>query len=77
MKDFISAVLLIIGVIIGIILLLAIIFGIGGLIWWGIGYFVVWAFGINFTWTFWHGLAVELVTTLLKGLLKITIKKEN
>lgn len=39
--------------------------GLQGLIFWGIGSFIIWAFGINFVFTFWHGLAISLIITIL------------
>lgn len=66
----------IIGIIIAVFLM-AIIFAFTGLIWWGVGSLVVFAFGINFTWTYLHGLAIAVLTWALKGIIKITVKKEN
>lgn len=64
------------GIILGIITFVAIVFGISGLIFWGIGTFTMWAFKISFTWTYWHGLAVAFITWVLSGRFKITIKKD-
>lgn len=66
-----------IGIIIGVILIFAICLALSGLIWWGVGAFVVWAFKIGFIWTFWHGIAIALLTFMLGGIFKVTIKKED
>lgn len=59
-----EAIIIILGVLIG----LAIICGICGLIFWGIGSFIIWAFGLGIVWTFWHGLAVAFIVSILKGI---------
>lgn len=41
-----------------------------GLIYWGIGAFVCWAFSIPFTFTFWHGLAIGFIVSILAGIFK-------
>ena len=64
-------------VIIIALFLFAIVLGVTGLIWWGVGSLVVFAFGINFTWTYLHGLAIAVLSWALKGVLKITVKKED
>lgn len=46
----------------------AIMYGLAGLVLWGIGSFIVWAFGIAFTFTFWHGLAIALIISILTGI---------
>ena len=53
--------------IIGLILI-ALFWGLEGLIFWGIGSFIVWAFGINFIFTFWHGLAIAFIVSILAGI---------
>lgn len=49
----------------GILIILAGVYGLGGVIFWGIGSFIVWAFGINFAFTFWHGLAIAFIVETL------------
>lgn len=66
----------ILGIILGVIALIAIAFALSGLIFWGIGAFIIWAFGIAFTWTFWHGLAVVFIVWILSSIFKVTIKKD-
>ena len=39
-----------------------------GLIIWGVGSFIVWAFGIAFTFTFWHGVAIAFIVSILTGI---------
>lgn len=56
--------------ILGVILGLAIGFGLSGLAFWGIGSFIIWAFGISFVWTYWHGLAVALIIWILSSIFK-------
>lgn len=46
----------------------AIMYGLVGLVLWGIGSFIVWAFGIAFTFTFWHGLAIAFIISILTGI---------
>lgn len=46
----------------------AVLYGISGIIFWGIGSFIVWAFGIAFTFTFWHGLAIAFIISILTGI---------
>jgi hypothetical protein len=46
----------------------AIMYGLAGLVLWGIGSFIVWAFGIAFTFTFWHGLAIAFIVSILTGI---------
>lgn len=60
MKLMIALLVAIIGIIIA--------FGISGLIFWGIGSFIIWAFGIAFTFTFWHGLAIAFIISILTGI---------
>lgn len=43
---------------------------IGTLIFWGIGNLFIWIFNINYIWTIWHGLAVEIIYIILKGIFK-------
>ncbi len=66
----------VLGVILGVIALIAIGFMLSGLIFWGIGAFIILAFGISFTWTFWHGLAVAFIVWILSSIFKVTIKKD-
>ena len=47
---------------------LALSYGLAGLVFWGIGSFIVWAFGIAFTFTFWHGLAIAFIVSILTGI---------
>lgn len=54
--------------IIALILAIALIYGLAGLIFWGIGSFIVWAFGLTFTVTFWHGLAIAFIVSILTGI---------
>lgn len=77
MKDGLYAGLGILGTILVIILLLVFVFGIQGLVLWGIGSFIVWAFKVNFVWTFWHGVAIAIVISLLRNAFEITVKKED
>ena len=72
MKD----VLLIIGLFILIFCLVLGCYGLGGLVWWGVGNFFIWAFNINFVWTYWHGLAMALVSSLIGGI-TIKVKSED
>ena len=53
-----------------IIIILVFLFGIliGSLIFWGLGNLVILVFKINYTWTFLHGLIVELIYLILKGI---------
>ena len=51
-----------------ILIALVVVYGISGLIFWGIGSFIVWAFGIAFTFTFWHGLAIAFIISILTGI---------
>ncbi len=66
----------VLGVILGIIALIAVGFMLSGLIFWGIGAFIIWAFGISFAWTFWHGLAVAFIVWILSSIFKVTVKKD-
>lgn len=50
---------------IGFLLLCAIGLALSGLLFWGIGVFITWAFAINFEWTFWHGMSITLILTVL------------
>lgn len=77
MKDVIESILLIIAGIVAVIIVLALVFGLIGLVYWGIGAFIIWAFAINFTWTFWHGLAAGLIISILQGVFTVRIKKED
>lgn len=43
-------------------------YGLEAFIIWGIGSFIVWAFGIAFTFTFWHGLAIAFIISILAGI---------
>lgn len=63
------------GAVIAVLMLIAFIIGFSGLIWWGVGSFVIWAFGINFVWTFWHGLALGVITSLLSPTVTIRTKE--
>lgn len=54
-----------IAIIMMILALVAVVYGLGGLVFWGIGSFVIWAFGINFVFTFWHGLAIAFIVETL------------
>lgn len=54
--------------IIALILAIALIYGLAGLIFWGIGSFIVWAFGLAFTVTFWHGLSIAFIVSILTGI---------
>ena len=56
------------------ILIVAIVFAIGGLIYWGIGSLVCVVFDINYNWTFLHGITTQLVVFALSGIFNITIK---
>lgn len=47
---------------------LALSYGLAGLVFWGIGSFIVWAFGINFVFTFWHGIAIAFIVSILTGI---------
>ncbi len=55
--------LIAIGIIIGIEALSAVIL-------WGIGSFIIWTFGISFTFTFWHGLALSFIISILASIFK-------
>lgn len=50
------------------LLLVAVIIGLQGLIYWGIGYFVCWAFSIPFVFTYWHGLAIAFIVSTLSSI---------
>lgn len=41
-----------------------------GLILWGICSFIIWAFGISFTFTFWHGLAISFIISILASIFR-------
>ena len=41
-----------------------------GLMIWGIGNLIIWAFGLTFTFTFWMGLCIAIVLTILSGTFK-------
>lgn len=41
-----------------------------GLILWGICSFIIWAFGISFTFTFWHGLAMSFIISILASIFR-------
>ena len=53
-----------------LIFLIAVIlaYGLAGLVFWGIGSFIIWAFGIAFTFTFWHGVAIAFIVSILAGI---------
>ena len=53
-----------------VLLILAMLIGIEGLVYWGIGAFVCWAFQIPFEFTFFHGLAVAMVIPIISGIFK-------
>ena len=61
------------------IIIFFIIFAIKGLVFWGIGSFVCWAFSIPFTFTFWHGVAIALIISLITGAFKkeVTVTYEG
>ena len=60
------------------IIIFFVIFAIKGLFW-GIGSFVCWAFSIPFTFTFWHGVAIALIISLITGAFKkeVTVTYEG
>ena len=51
-----------------VLMIVAIAYLISGLIFWGIGSFIIWAFGINFVFTFWHGVAIAFIVSILTGI---------
>ena len=61
---------IIVAILLVLIFLIAVIltYGLAGLVFWGIGSFIVWAFGIAFTFTFWHGVAVAFIVSILTGI---------
>ena len=65
MEKILEKIMTILLVIVGILMVAACIYGLGGLIFWGIGSFIIWAFGVNFVFTFWHGLAIAFIVETL------------
>lgn len=61
MEKFIGYSVAILGLIVAIIILLAVFFGVTGLIIWGIGNSIIYLFGLNYIWTFWHGVICSFV----------------
>ena len=59
------------------ILLFVLIMGVQALIYWGIGSFICWAFSIPFTFTFWHGMAIALIVSVLTGIFKREVIIKN
>lgn len=55
--------LAVIGIAVGIELLSTVIL-------WGICSFIIWAFGISFTFTFWHGLALSFIISILASIFR-------
>jgi hypothetical protein len=43
---------------------------IGGSIFWGLGNLIIFVFKINYEWTFLHGIVMDLIYLLFKGLFK-------
>lgn len=64
------ALLCILFLILIIAIVVAFIIGIQGLIYWGIGSFICWAFSIPYVFTFWQGIAIAFVVSILGGIFK-------
>lgn len=68
MEKVLEGILTFLLVTIAIVIIATAFYGLSGLILWGIGSFIVWAFGIAFTFTFWHGLAIAFIISILVGI---------
>ena len=68
MEKVLEGILTFLLVAIAIVIIATVFYGLSGLIFWGIGSFIVWAFGIAFTFTFWHGLAIAFIISILAGI---------
>lgn len=68
MEKVLEGILTFLLVTIAIVIIATVFYGLSGLIFWGIGSFIVWAFGIAFTFTFWHGLAIAFIISILTGI---------
>lgn len=66
----ITALLCLLSIIFIVLVIAAFIVGIQGLVYWGIGSFICWAFAIPYTFTFWQGIAIAIVISILGGLIK-------
>ena len=55
-------------VILFIILIIILGLALSGLVFWGIGALIVWAFKIGFVWTYWHGLCIAIVVSILSSI---------
>ena len=66
----ITALLCLLFIIFIVLVIAAFIVGIQGLVYWGIGSFICWAFAIPYTFTFWQGIAIAIVISILGGLIK-------
>lgn len=70
MEKVLEGILTFLLVTIAIVIIATAFYGLSGLILWGIGSFIVWAFGIAFTFTFWHGLAIAFIISILVGIFR-------
>ena len=64
------------GILFAIIILILVI-GVQGLIYWGIGAFICFAFQIPFNFTFLHGIAIGLIVSIISGIFKIRIEERG
>ena len=65
MEKILTGIMAVLLTVIGVLIVLAVVYGLGGLVFWVIGSFIIWAFGINFVFTFWHGLAIAFIVETL------------
>ena len=61
------------------ILIIALVLGLQGLVYWGMGAFICWAFQIPFEFTFAHGVAIAFIVSTLTSIfnrdkIKVNIK---
>lgn len=64
MKQYLFAILTIVLAIIVVLGLCAL----SACVFWGLGVLIVKVFKINYDWTFWHGLCVALVVSIISGI---------
>lgn len=60
-----------------IIIILILVIGAQGLIYWGIGAFICFAFQIPFNFTFLHGIAIGLIVSIISGIFNIKIEERG
>lgn len=52
------------------IIIVILLFILSACFFWGLGIFAISVFGITYTWTFWHGLVVAIIVSILSSIFK-------